>query len=171
MLLAGAAYTALDTKDFYVPSLGSDVTGAAAFLIVLTAGLVLLGFASLVLRVCRIRIQLPLAGQIALALVLAAAARFPAVWAYTYLREFFLDTPLGKMQMAGMQEMEIMFSHWPLAVAVFAIGVMPGLSEELWCRAFLGRGLVGKHGLFWGVLGTSFLFGFIHVDPRRAPWP
>src|SRR5262249_58365629 len=46
----------------------------------------------------------------------------------------------------------------------------PGVSEELWCRAFLGRGLVGKYGVFWGMLMASFFFGAIHGDPRQATY-
>jgi hypothetical protein len=38
----------------------------------------------------------------------------------------------------------------------------------LWCRAFLGRGLVGRHGLVMGVILTSVLFGAIHGDPRQG---
>ncbi len=57
---------------------------------------------------------------------------------------------------------------WALPPAVFIIAVMPAIGEELWCRAFLGRGLVGKHGYVLGVLGTSFLFGAIHVDPAQG---
>lgn len=53
-------------------------------------------------------------------------------------------------------------------IAAAIIGVMPAFSEELWCRAFLGRGLVGKHGYVLGVLGTSFLFGAIHIDPVQG---
>src|SRR5262245_9602530 len=40
---------------------------------------------------------------------------------------------------SGMEEMMKMIANWPLPLAVFLIGVMPGFSEELWCRAFLGR--------------------------------
>jgi uncharacterized protein len=68
----------------------------------------------------------------------------------------------------GMEEMESMITGWLVPPAVFLIGVMPALSEELWCRAFLGRGLVGKHGIVLGVLGTSFLFGFLHIDPCQG---
>jgi len=46
--------------------------------------------------------------------------------------------------------------------------VGPGIGEELWCRGFLGRGLVGRHGFLVGVLLTSLLFGLIHIEPRQA---
>lgn len=70
--------------------------------------------------------------------------------------------------MANMEEMEGLFNGWPVALAVLFVAVLPALSEELWCRAFIGRGLVGVHGVFWGVLLTSFLFGLIHVDPCQG---
>jgi membrane protease YdiL (CAAX protease family) len=61
-----------------------------------------------------------------------------------------------------------MFGKWPWPVAVLIIGVGPGIGEELWCRGFLGRGLVGRHGFLIGVLLTSLLFGLIHIEPRQA---
>jgi membrane protease YdiL (CAAX protease family) len=57
---------------------------------------------------------------------------------------------------------------WPAALAVLIVGLGPGLGEELWCRAFLGRGLVGRYGVVLGVLLTSLFFGFIHLDPHQG---
>jgi membrane protease YdiL (CAAX protease family) len=71
--------------------------------------------------------------------------------------------PLG-----GMEEMGKIFGTWPLGFAVMVIGLGPGIGEELWCRGFLGRGLVGSHGAVLGVLASSFLFGLIHVDPCQG---
>lgn len=53
--------------------------------------------------------------------------------------------------------------HW--SFAVFAIGVGPGLVEELWCRGFLGRGLIGRHGWFMGIALSSMFFGMLHLWP------
>ena len=53
--------------------------------------------------------------------------------------------------------------HW--SFAVFAIGVGPGVVEELWCRGFLGRGLVGRNGWFVGIALSSLFFGALHVWP------
>jgi len=58
--------------------------------------------------------------------------------------------------------------NWPLWFGVLTIGLGPGLGEELWCRGFLGRGLVGRYGYFVGVLLTSFFFGLLHLDPAYA---
>lgn len=57
---------------------------------------------------------------------------------------------------------------WPRWLTVLVIGVAPGIGEELWCRGFLGRGLVGRYGWFGGVLLTSLFFGMLHVQPAYA---
>ncbi len=41
--------------------------------------------------------------------------------------------------------------------AMLVIAVTPAFSEEFWCRAFLGRGLVGHQGYVLGVIWTSVL--------------
>src|SRR5437764_15430946 len=61
-----------------------------------------------------------------------------------------------------------LFNTWPWAFAVLVIGLGPGIGEELWCRGFLGRGLVGTHGYMAGVVMASFFFGLIHVDPAQG---
>ncbi|MBX9623725.1 MAG: CPBP family intramembrane metalloprotease [Gemmataceae bacterium] len=53
--------------------------------------------------------------------------------------------------------------HW--SFAVLAVGICPGVAEELWCRGFLGRGLVGRYGPWLGVLFTSMFFGLLHIYP------
>ena len=53
--------------------------------------------------------------------------------------------------------------HW--SFAVLAVGVGPGVVEELWCRGFLGRGLVGRYGWAWGIALTSLFFGCLHLYP------
>lgn len=61
-----------------------------------------------------------------------------------------------------------MFEHWNLPLAVLAVGLGPGIAEELWFRAFMGRGLVGRFGVVGGVLLTSMFFGIVHVEPHHA---
>jgi uncharacterized protein len=68
----------------------------------------------------------------------------------------------------AMEQMVEIFSTWPWPLAVLVIGVGPGVGEELWCRGFLGRGLVGHYCVLAGVLLTSFFFGFIHLDPVQG---
>jgi membrane protease YdiL (CAAX protease family) len=67
-----------------------------------------------------------------------------------------------------MEQMGKMFGAWPWPFGVLVIGMGPGIGEELWCRGFLGRGLVGRHGVVLGVLLTSFFFGLIHLDPYQG---
>ena len=62
------------------------------------------------------------------------------------------------------------FSHWPWWLGVLIIGFGPGIGEELWCRGFLGRGLLANHGTAKGVLLTSLLFGFMHIEPRQIAY-
>lgn len=105
--------------------------------------------------------------------LLAAAVIFPVLVGgilivYEGLRGIFRAPGLESMKLGGMEEMVEIFGKWPLGFAVLVIGVGPGLGEELWCRGFLGRGLVGSHGAVLGVLATSFLFGFIHGDPCQG---
>lgn len=56
----------------------------------------------------------------------------------------------------------------PVWLSVLAIAVGPGLVEELFCRGFVGRGLVGRRGWAVGVLLTSALFGLLHLEPLYA---
>lgn len=62
------------------------------------------------------------------------------------------------------------FSHWPWRLGVLIIGFGPGIGEELWCRGFLGRGLLANHGTVKGVLLTSVLFGLMHIEPRQIAY-
>jgi membrane protease YdiL (CAAX protease family) len=65
-------------------------------------------------------------------------------------------------------QVEEMIGPWPWWFAVLVIGLGPGFWEELWCRGFIGRGLVGRYGFLGGVLLTSLLFGLLHLDPVHA---
>jgi len=53
--------------------------------------------------------------------------------------------------------------HW--SFAVFAIGLGPGVVEELWCRGFLGRGFIGRYGWLLGIGLASAFFGMLHLWP------
>src|SRR5207302_2879169 len=68
----------------------------------------------------------------------------------------------------SMEDLVEVVRLWPPVVAVLVIAVMPAFSEEIWCRAFLGRGLVGQYGIVCGVLITSYFFGAIHVLPHQG---
>src|SRR5262249_55135457 len=55
----------------------------------------------------------------------------------------------------------------PFLVVFLVACLCPGVAEEIFFRGFLGRGLVARFGLFWGVLLTSCLFGLMHGEPRH----
>jgi membrane protease YdiL (CAAX protease family) len=109
----------------------------------------------------------------ALSHTLLALAGFPALVllaniAYDLLRRTFHVPNLADFGLSGMEEMVQIFSQWPWGFAVLVIGLGPGIGEELWCRGFLGRGLIGNYGVVFGIFATSFWFGFIHLDPCQG---
>lgn len=57
-------------------------------------------------------------------------------------------------------------SPWPLVFV--AACLFPAIGEEIFCRGFLGRGLVANHGLVVGVVMASLLFGIMHIDPVQS---
>ncbi len=78
---------------------------------------------------------------------------------------------LARMVLPSMQyqkDLNDLFRHWHWLYGVLGIGLGAGIGEELWCRGFLGRGLVGRYGVGWGIVLTSMLFGLMHLDPPHA---
>jgi membrane protease YdiL (CAAX protease family) len=59
-------------------------------------------------------------------------------------------------------------TSWPWWLLVLGMSVGPAVSEELWCRGFLGQGLAARYGLAAGIVLTSLLFGLIHLIPLQA---
>jgi membrane protease YdiL (CAAX protease family) len=57
---------------------------------------------------------------------------------------------------------------WP--ALVIGISILPGIGEEIFCRGFLGRGLVARHGLWLGIPAAAFFFGAIHIEPAQAAY-
>jgi membrane protease YdiL (CAAX protease family) len=57
-------------------------------------------------------------------------------------------------------------SSWLLVFV--AACLFPAIGEEIFCRGFLGRGLVANHGVVAGVLLASLLFGIMHIDPVQS---
>jgi uncharacterized protein len=60
------------------------------------------------------------------------------------------------------------FHSFPWYLTFLAIGLGPGVVEEIWCRGFLGRGLTARYGLFVGVTLTSIMFGLMHGSVTYA---
>lgn len=56
----------------------------------------------------------------------------------------------------------------PWALIFVAGCLFPGVGEELFFRGFLSRGLIARHGLFWGTFFAAFLFGAVHIHPIQA---
>ncbi len=106
-------------------------------------------------------VRLPSAGHLALALL-----ALPALLTLPDLVHQLARQVLPSFRDSG--EDAKVIAQWPLWFGVLIIGVLPGVGEELWCRGFLGRGLVGRHGYLVGVLFTSFFFGLLHADPAYA---
>jgi membrane protease YdiL (CAAX protease family) len=67
-----------------------------------------------------------------------------------------------------LEELNKFIAELPLGFGVLVIGLGPGVAEELWCRGFLGRGLVARYGYVGGVLLSSLFFGLMHVDPPHV---
>ncbi len=173
LILGNGLYAVL--KELGFPGLG-DLPGFVAFLTAVLAALAVIGLGHLLVRVAlgagwyRERFE-PGTPGVKAALSAGLIGLFLGVAALTYLLlKPRLSGVLPSASGGGLEEMVKMFGAWPAVLAVGVIAALPALSEELWCRAFLGRGLVGLHGYFWGVLLTSFLFGFIHLDPGQGTY-
>jgi len=85
-------------------------------------------------------------------------------------RQWILDRLPGLSQVLSEFNMEVLseFAALPWPVVLLAACLFPAVGEEIYCRGFLGRGLVAHHGVWWGVLLSSLLFGVMHVEPVQA---
>jgi membrane protease YdiL (CAAX protease family) len=70
----------------------------------------------------------------------------------------------GMQPSPTVQALKGVFQHVPVFITLLAVGVGPGVVEELWCRGFLGRGLCARYGLAAGILLTSLFFAALHLD-------
>lgn len=150
---------------------GMSVALATAFGV---TQLLVIGFSWLVIRLMigpdwlrQLSLRRPAARHLVLALI-----SLPALWLvgnalYAVLLRY-LPSIKDLIPGSGMEQMTELFSRWPWPLAVLIIGLGPGIGEELWCRGFLGWGLVGRYGVILGVVFSSFFFGLIHVDPCQG---
>lgn len=60
------------------------------------------------------------------------------------------------------------FSGVPYPILVVAMALAPAVAEELVFRGMLGRRLVRRLGVLWGVLISSVLFAAVHGSPPHA---
>ncbi len=114
----------------------------------------------------QLALRLPAPGHVLLAL-LGAPAMIVLGTGIQSLAAHFLPS-FSSLGIPGADEAIQGLKSEPAYLLVLMIGVGPAIGEELWCRGFLGRGLVGHYGVVGGVLLTSFLFGAIHLDPPQA---
>jgi membrane protease YdiL (CAAX protease family) len=110
----------------------------------------------------------PIRWQLVVGYVVAALAVVAACGAYQLVAPFFPKMLVFAEADKSMEDLVKDTRNWVLPVAVLVIAVMPAFSEEIWCRAFLGRGLVGQYGVVCGILITSYFFGALHVLPHQG---
>ena len=55
-----------------------------------------------------------------------------------------------------------------LTFLLLMIAVIPAIAEEIVFRGIIGRGLVARWGMLWGVLITTVLFAVVHVQPAQV---
>jgi membrane protease YdiL (CAAX protease family) len=110
----------------------------------------------------------PILGQLAINFLFIAVALATAWVGYHLVSSVLPEFKAGEQMDKGMEELVKETRNWSPILAVLIIAVQPAFSEELWCRAYLGRGLVGQYGVVGGVLITSYFFGAIHVLPHQG---
>lgn len=157
----------LNKPDDLLKSQAMSVALAIAFFF---TELIVIGFSWLVIRLVVGRDwtrQLALRRP-SLSHTLLALASLPALWLFASIAYSVLREIIHLPDILHMSEAEKLFSKWPWGFAVLVIGLGPGIGEELWCRGFLGRGLLGNYGIVWGVVAASFFFGLIHLDPCQG---
>jgi membrane protease YdiL (CAAX protease family) len=83
----------------------------------------------------------------------------------------------GALELSGQAEESVLFElprmlegarGFRLAAALLAIGVAPGIAEELFCRGLIQRGLTRRYGPWVGIPVASVIFGALHVEPIHA---
>jgi CAAX protease family protein len=133
-----------------------------------------IGFSLLILRwhagrdwARKIALRLPSALHVVL-LVMAMPALLTCIGALEQVVVRGVPSLRDIFKIPGIEDFVQSTKSWPWWLAVLTIGVGPAISEELWCRGFLGRGLVARYGFVGGVLATSFFFGLIHLEPPQA---
>jgi membrane protease YdiL (CAAX protease family) len=96
-----------------------------------------------------------------------AVLAVPAMWIVAEVVDHYAQKIPG-LPHFGIEPFIEAFLGLPFVFVFLMIAVQPALGEEFWCRAFLGRGLVGRHGYVLGVVLTSIWFGIMHLEPRQV---
>lgn len=58
--------------------------------------------------------------------------------------------------------------HLPLPWLMLILAVAPAIGEELLFRGLIGRGLLARHGWWWGMGITSVMFACVHLSPAQV---
>jgi membrane protease YdiL (CAAX protease family) len=150
-----------------------EVAQRSSAALVFVVEVLVIGFSFLVVRFVvgknwkrRLAFRRPSVSHFVLVLLGFPGLLYLADGAYR-LAKYYLPS-MHDFGLLGMEDWVTQFQTWSAALAVLLIGVGPGIGEELWCRGFLGRGLVGTYGIVPGVLLSSLFFGVIHLDPQQA---
>lgn len=110
-------------------------------------------------------------------LVVLASAVFPlglvadALWqpAHAAWQSFVEQVPwLRFMDETNIMEFMDRIEGASLPLLLFFLAVVPAVGEEFMLRGLIGRGLVARWGLLWGVLITSVLFAGLHMYPPHV---
>lgn len=82
------------------------------------------------------------------------------------------EAAIGGLQVGRqvLEDFQRLMGGWPSWAAVLVVAVGPAVGEELFCRGFLGHGLLARHGAVTGVVLTSILFGVMHLVPLQAAY-
>ncbi|MGH0028535.1 MAG: CPBP family intramembrane glutamic endopeptidase [Myxococcota bacterium] len=83
----------------------------------------------------------------------------------------------GLLELTGLAEQSVLSRipeilagarGWRLALAIVALGVAPGVAEELLCRGLVQRGLTRRLGPTAGIGLAALVFGALHLEPIHA---
>ena len=76
---------------------------------------------------------------------------------------------LAELESQGsLRNVESLAERGSLPFLLIAIAIAPAVWEELVFRGLIGRGLVARLGLVWGVAVTAVLFSMIHLFPPQV---
>jgi membrane protease YdiL (CAAX protease family) len=112
--------------------------------------------------------RMPNVSHLGLVTVLAPALFVVAVVVESTIHELITRVVGGDQLFEGMQQFMEALKAWPLFIAIALIAAGPAVNEELFCRAFLGRGFMARYGPFGAIVLTSMLFGAIHIAPAQG---
>ena len=85
----------------------------------------------------------------------------------TFLFMLVVTAALTRILPESTQNVEQAFEeilNQPFILIVLVMTIMPAVGEEIFFRGFLFGGLRNRHGVFWGILLSSLIFGAFHMS-------